>query len=94
LCIGEYEDAARRFYALLKDEDEVEEVFGEFLASATSLQQRASQCRGASQDIRTIQELLGHNHLDMTMIHTRVLHRGVGVHRPGAQSEERRKRHP
>jgi hypothetical protein len=35
LCIAEYEDAARRFYALLKDEDDVEEVFGEFLVSAT-----------------------------------------------------------
>jgi hypothetical protein len=35
LCIAEYGDAARLFYALLKDEDELEKVFGEFLVSAT-----------------------------------------------------------
>ncbi len=37
LCIADG-DAARLFYALLKDEDELEKVFGEFLVSATPLQ--------------------------------------------------------
>jgi hypothetical protein len=38
LCITEDEDAPRLFYALLKDEDEVEKVFGEFLVPVTPLQ--------------------------------------------------------
>jgi hypothetical protein len=38
LCIAEPEDAARLFYTLLKDEHEVEKVFGEFLVSVTPLQ--------------------------------------------------------
>ncbi len=33
LAVAEDEDAARLFYALLKDEHEVEKVFGEFLVS-------------------------------------------------------------
>ena len=35
LSIAENEDATRVFYALLKDEDEVEKVFSEFLVSVT-----------------------------------------------------------
>jgi hypothetical protein len=36
LCIAEGKDAARLLYALLKDEDQVEKVFGEFLVSVTA----------------------------------------------------------
>jgi hypothetical protein len=38
LWIAEDEDAARLSYALFKDEEPVEKVFGEFLVSVTPLQ--------------------------------------------------------
>jgi hypothetical protein len=34
LLVADDEDAARAFYGLLKDDDEVEKVFGEFVVSA------------------------------------------------------------
>ena len=35
------------------------------------------ECRGSGYDIRTVSELLGHESVDTTMIHTHVLNRGA-----------------
>ena len=56
------EDAARLFYVFLKDEDDLEKVFGEFLARSPSSREYPTSERQPA--LPTVLEVPAHNHVD------------------------------
>ena len=55
-------DAARLFYAFLKDEDDLEKVFGEYLVRSPSSREYPTSERQPA--LPTVLEVPAHNHVD------------------------------